>query len=509
MAPPAVVNDLDTFFPLPSPAPSAEGPVRFPGVTAESSAVLAEVLKDNHVKWHAFFNDRGFHNHASHHLVAIYALGAGGPLIKAAYETHVSYLLPALESPEKITEKNFFDHLGKRDFYNSYLEYFRELLRKKDITDVLEEYFFSTKANAGGAGIEGQPKLLGRLLAGLVHPLIHAGNGLEFGFLGLVAEGFAQAAVHEVQGTNLVPRSLLEHKDGGAITVERLTALLPSLSLSKKHSGGKGASGKKGVHAFSILARVLADDKFSPAAVGIPAQSNFERVNNVVGDALAALAAEWVADLAGDGATPAAISKKVEELTWVNSIIYGIGGWGARNDSQNKKFKADFFYMHLVTSAIFLPSFIAYLSPRSATLLLESYFATSITCYVSQGRVALPIREFFEATTAKPTPPQTNPPPTKGKRLTPEDPVPNTWLPIIDATLTHPGEHVCKLQRALAHNAVLYGTRPAGYFAGTELKDAELLDGTLFIRTAGLTADRVGWVMESERFDEWDRSLSF
>jgi hypothetical protein len=40
-----------------------------------------------------------------------------------------------------------------------------------------------------------------------------------------------------------------------------------------------------------------------------------------------------------------------------------------------------------------------------------------------------------------------------------------------------------KFQRdVLAEYASLFGSTPAGYFTGTELKDAELIDGTLFIR---------------------------
>ena len=76
-----------------------------------------------------------------------------------------------------------------RRFYNSYLEFFRAQLRDKDITDVLEEYVFSSRANVGGSGIEGEPHMLARFYAALAHPMIHIGCGLEFGFLGLVAEG--------------------------------------------------------------------------------------------------------------------------------------------------------------------------------------------------------------------------------------------------------------------------------------------------------------------------------
>lgn len=52
--------DINALFPLPSAAPS-RGPVRLPGVTHASSTALVQALEANHVKWHAFFNDRGFH----------------------------------------------------------------------------------------------------------------------------------------------------------------------------------------------------------------------------------------------------------------------------------------------------------------------------------------------------------------------------------------------------------------------------------------------------------------
>lgn len=162
--------------------------------------------------------------------------------------------------------------------------------------------------------------------------------------------------------------------------------------------------------------------------------------------------------------------------------------------------------MHLVTSTIFLPSVVAYLSPRSAALLLQTYFSLSLSWYLAQGRPALHIRDFYKATTAKPAPPG-EPHTTPAKdTLTPDDISPNPWLPIVQTTIVHPGEHLCKIQRALMHNATIYGTRTAGDFAGLELDGAEVLDGTLFIRVAGLTADRIGWMKEAQEPGYWDRS---
>lgn len=42
-------------------------------------------------------------------------MGAGGALIDAAYQAHASYMLPVFESPERIDDKTFWKHLGKRE----------------------------------------------------------------------------------------------------------------------------------------------------------------------------------------------------------------------------------------------------------------------------------------------------------------------------------------------------------------------------------------------------------
>lgn len=57
------------------------------------------------------------------------------------------------------------------------------------------------------------------------------------------------------------------------------------------------------------------------------------------------------------------------------------------------------------------------------------------------------------------------------------------------------------------HYASVYGGREAGRadFKGTELEGAEVLDGTLFVRVAGLSDARMGRVREGEGERSWDR----
>ena len=166
--------------------------------------------------------------------------------------------------------------------------------------------------------------------------------------------------------------------------------------------------------------------------------------------------------------------------------------------------------MHLVTSSLMTVSLLNTLSPASASLLLRTYFIFSLVLYVARGRPPLPIADFYVATTATPTPPALSSPKPADETLPPSE-TPNPWLPILQTTLVHPNEHLCKAQRALYHYAETLGGTPAGHFASTVegLDDVDNLDGSLFIRIAGLTANRLGWMREGQAKRTWDNGGFF
>ena len=176
--------------------------------------------------------------------------------------------------------------------------------------------------------------------------------------------------------------------------------------------------------------------------------------------------------------------------------------------------------MHLVTSVLFLPSILSSLSPPSQNLLLRAYFAAIIAIFIIRGRPNLNIKALYESQeTAYPIPSGILPTPhEKTLPLLGADAnrikavTPNPWLPIIETSITHPSEHLIKVQRALAHFNTLFGHRGQGAHEGglegaaQELEGAELLDGTLFVRVAGLTATKMGRVREGEAVGRWDSS---
>ena len=211
--------------------------------------------------------------------------------------------------------------------------------------------------------------------------------------------------------------------------------------------------------------------------------------------------------------------------------------------------------MHLVTSSVFLPSLCAFLSPSSKVRLLRAYFAAVCTWYVARGRPALDIAGFFSQDISIPSfAGGLNSDAGKGG-------VPNLWTPLLQSAISHPDGHLIETQRALSSWAQKFGVKKArvpvlpikgdltsdalglddsdakSFSEGdalqlssasatqqsgdantlddfdfdttpiTELPGSEHLDGTLFLRTGILTADRVGWVRESQSPDMgefWD-----
>ncbi|ESK83662.1 hypothetical protein Moror_2162 [Moniliophthora roreri MCA 2997] len=477
------------LFPNPSPSPSRISPNALPGITPEATEMVKKVLKDDYEKHHAFFNDQGFHNHVAHHVLAVWALGAPKDVIQAAYDHDKIIQRQAYKSPGDITRDNFNDHLGDENYYNAYVNYFIGAIKQKDAAAVLEEHVFSSAANFASKGQSGEhPKMLGRFLGSLVHPMIHIGYGVEFNMPGLVAEGLAQAAVHGNRTGGIVPASTF------------LADPVPSAGLQKPAAP----------HAFTILSRVLKDENIK---INIKPKDNDIEVYTYVLDKWADVILGHVNEWADFDATDAhLVERKVEELQWTNVLIYALPGYSySQVQGQEKKFNADFFSMHLVTSSLFLPSHIAVLSPHARHLLLRSYFAVSLTWYIARGKPDLHIKAFFDETAAFPivAASQNGPGKISVLPLGSSTANPNPWFAILEQAIGHADDHLCKLQRTLAHYSALYGSRTAGKadFAETELLGADRLDGTLFVRAAALTAEKLG--QDNLPPGYWDRSGFF
>jgi hypothetical protein len=123
-------------------------------------------------------------------MLTEYAMGASPAHIEAIWKVHLTLEKPAFASPGSITAATFSDHLGERPYYQAYLKFFsEEVLRKNDIAATLEEWLFSSKANFDGKG----PQMLNRLLAGILHPMLYVGYGIEFAYVFIFCWGCGRA----------------------------------------------------------------------------------------------------------------------------------------------------------------------------------------------------------------------------------------------------------------------------------------------------------------------------
>ncbi|KAG0691586.1 hypothetical protein DFH29DRAFT_819371 [Suillus ampliporus] len=450
-------SEFDAVFPAPSPPPTVLSPSRYPGVSPEAVAALRYVLTDNHTKYHMFY--KGYLRHTAHHALALYALGASGSLIEQSYERGRVILLPAVEPPEAITEENFMEHLGDDKFYVAYVTFFIEAIEEKGVSTTLDEYIFSEKYNfIEGRDASTQPVMLNRFLSGVIHALIHVGHATEFGIPGMVAQGLAMASVHWPNGHMFFPPSLFKH--GGTPPVEEATTRLASLCLNTKISiAPSQLKQPHRNHAFSILAKIMQDPELAMKKQFY----DFPELTLEHGANIWRYAEQWTIDLS----QPGEIERKMEECIWTNTVLYAICGW-----RKDRGFTADFIFMHLVTSSLFLPSVLSYLPKNSQVMLLRTYFASTLAWWIARNSPRLDIRGFIDATSS--------PVSSEGK-------VSNPFLNFLGNAITQPEDHVLKIQRAFAHFSSLYGARPKGYFKGTELDGAEALDGSLFLTATRLT----------------------
>jgi hypothetical protein len=312
------------LFPSPShpPRSSLNNPLiprTWPGISPSSTTTLQSILTDNHKRWHVFFNERQFHNHSAHSALTLWCLGAEKSLLESAYRRSSAYQRAVFPSPNSISQQNWREYVGDERYYQAYLEFFTTEIKSKSFDTILEEYVFARKANF----VEDpgkQPEMLTRFFAGLLHPLIHTGLGIEFGLPGTFAEGLAQTAVHPAisQTTGIT----------GIITSSWF--LQDENELASRFAQGVDMeNAKSGTHAFTILGRILADPRLD---LKKPRDelTIYTNVLDKAGDVLREYVDQW--NPTGD------LQKKLEELLWTNVLIYGIGG-----SEKNGDFNADFF----------------------------------------------------------------------------------------------------------------------------------------------------------------------
>ncbi|SCV73436.1 BQ2448_7362 [Microbotryum intermedium] len=590
------------------------GLIHGPGRSYESKKVVRQLLEENHITKHTYFNDDGFHNHAAHHLLASYSLGAPASLLKSIWEVHLiegtKPMLPL--HPIGLTEANWTKHLGNEKFYPNYLAFFMRQIkevplatsqyaeRKSSVIPVLERYLLG-----------GQGQMLVRAVSGALHGLINIGYGVEFGLDALVAEGLAQSAVTSPQVSPLFDAAWPPPQRTQTAMQFTLSSALSSFKLGSGSFGTMPIASpsdsfvqtaarlprerrvpREGLAGFTILERILHDARLAPNVAVF--EKDFPKLGNLLkrrADVIIEWCDEWKfsCDVSPDygeehqakrkEGTPLKtpnweeVVEKCEELMWMATVsqrrgedpppppffflIAFLTRVGARAQvlyaSSSRpgyacKPKMDFFIMHGLTSVLFLPAILEAVSPHFRPYILHTHFRMIVSYWISRGRPNLWVKETLMAAPLYPMPPDAASPSTsavarylaslrrKEESESGSDGVPKTpqvdangrlrleeelaeatdtpmdllgggnpWSTVLASAVDHPDDHVAKVIRSLAFAATHFGQSPAGFYQSS-LPGTEIMDGSIFIRAAGMTLQAMGWCHEGESPGSWDRS---
>jgi len=361
-----------------------------PGSTNQTQETTLNLLEQNSLNFSIFFNDKGYHNHCVHHLLAAYAFGASSERLNRIYEKYANYLRPRLPPKVTITEENWTEYLGRADLWTEYLVFFEDIVERDGYKKAFENYGF-------------HPSMLSLLYARAFHPIIHIGYGYEFNLPLIVAEGLAQAAVHNNLLINLINQEFLSYNEP-----EKKPILDIIEDISKEEF---------------IKKTIDYNDELKQKTLML----NKDGVDLVRNHAKKWVILETEEDL----------KKATHELYKACVLIYG----GAAIRPDNEVIRPDFFLMHALNAMFFITSILPHISSLQKRIqLLRGEFATLLTFYASQGCPKLNIEALKYY---------------KPKTLSEE---PNPWLEIIKYSLEEEAEpHVIKVVRSLMKAGELMG----------------------------------------------------
>lgn len=340
------------------------------------------------------------------------------------------------------SQAGFAKYLNDGKHYNNFLELFKREMQQKGLEAVLQEYLFARDERA--------EDMLHRTYAGFMHPLIHIGFGLEFHQPALIAEGLAQAAVHD--------------KWMGPFFVGTEKAIAESPNGESKSI-------------VELLQECRDTPSLRAAAITAPASSN----NRIRDGILIEAPAEMIKIVSQYRVKPAELKQKAAEMTNAGAYLTGAA------QRPSKKVKMDFQYIHTINTSIFFPAILKseWLSDQDKCRLLEWKVWTDVVLYASRGQPELRIDEI---TSYKPKEPGN-----------PENPWKGLFRRIC---AVRDDGHAPKLIRSFAHGQ--RQCKPYEHLEGFVIK------GDMWLQLAHMAVDSVEpqdesrWVVNTGWDEAWD-----
>ncbi|KAG9313270.1 hypothetical protein JVU11DRAFT_6736, partial [Chiua virens] len=203
------------------------------------------------------------------------------------------------------------------------------------------------------------------------------------------------------------------------------------------------------------------------------------------------------------------IDLKVEELFWANTLFL------CGTSKRGQKPRLDFVLMHALNATLFLPSLLKVLSGASKVKLLKAFLPVTMMFVLARGRPRIDAKLVMSYTAAPRPPGQTmTRRPNAGTVGDPSETY-NPWLNICASVIHAPDAHTVKAVRASYYAAQHYGHKQPrdvpGCFIDEDhqketLPGSSELDGTLFVRAAGVVMETLGWVSHGDDPGKWDFS---
>ncbi|KAJ3579448.1 hypothetical protein NPX13_g1113 [Xylaria arbuscula] len=240
---------------------------------------ITELLQDDLEKHHCFFNNKGFHNHISHHLLALYGIGASPDHIQMGYDDNTNYQrAPYSVHPDQVKELKDFEvakkKLGKEQYYPDFLVFYQNEIEEKGWQAVLNEYLFR--------GDERSDDLLVRMFAVMY--------GIEWKQPAIVAMGLAQASVHKDDMENFLLKAE-EAARSSSSPMPEIASLFQEVAADEKLSHSAHMSDENKIYdgvfqrAFDEIIRVVAKVKVQPEELD---EKTVEMYNTTVYEAASA-----------------------------------------------------------------------------------------------------------------------------------------------------------------------------------------------------------------------------
>ena len=315
------------------------------------------LLQQNHDEHHIFWRDLAGHNHTVHNVLTSLALGATPTELQRAFNDNLPGQRPQPPVDEETVasfrdDAKFYEKIGDQTHYTNYLVFFERLIEDQGWKNVVTQYCFSHSKVADG--------ILIRMFDGAFHSIIHLGLGIEFEQPSIIAEALAQAAVHDHLGTDPFFLDAEKLANESAYEEHNLVDLL--------HEGRANET---------IRGAATWDD------MGV-----MKMKNGVFGRSLK----EMTQLAAKIRVKPEDIEKRTAEMISCCAYMAGAG------QREGKARMIDFFYMHDVTSSIFLTVLTQqpWISTTDKVRLLEWKCRLDLVWYVSCGSPSLDIRNISE-----------------------------------------------------------------------------------------------------------------